>query len=179
LRLETCLGGIAELPLPLLGFPESFNKSYWFVAHCCTTWAVCHMRLSWLASGPRLLPWEGFRAFGQCWAHAARGLLDVATRSTTSWTMPPFHQQWCLQTYRLGSQCLSLIGTGARSQKSPAGEEVKYDNCVQVNFDITFRLITANFYDNLINSSGECCWCDPGGQFLGDALFHQKSCQEK
>jgi len=30
--------------------------------------------------------------------------------------MTPFHQQRCLQTYRLGSQCLSLIGTGAQSK---------------------------------------------------------------
>jgi len=63
----------------------------------------------------------------------------------------------------------------SEAQKSPAGEAAKYDNCVQVNFDINFRLITPNFYDNRSNSSGECCWCDPGGQFLGDALFH-RSC---
>jgi len=63
----------------------------------------------------------------------------------------------------------------SEAQKSPAGEAAKYDNCVQVNFDINFRLITASFYDNRSNSSGECCWCDPGGQFLGDALFH-RSC---
>jgi len=63
----------------------------------------------------------------------------------------------------------------SEAQESPAGEAAKYNNCVQVDFDINFRLITPNFYDNRSNSSGECCQCDPGGQFLGDALFH-RSC---
>jgi len=56
---------------------------------------------------------------------------------------------------------------------SPAGEAVKHDNCVQVDFDITFRLITANFYNNRGNSSGECCLRGPGVLFWGDALFHR------
>jgi len=51
------------------------------------------------------------------------------------------------------------------AQKSPAGKVAKYDNCVQVNFEINFRLITANSYDNRGNSSVECCLCDPGVNF--------------
>jgi len=70
-------------------------------------------------------------------------------------------------------QSALAMNTFSEAQESPAGEAVKYDNCVQVDFDITFRLITSNFYDNRSDSSGECCWCDPGGQFLGDALFHR------
>jgi len=53
----------------------------------------------------------------------------------------------------------------SEAQKSPAGEVAKYKNCVQVNFDINLRLLTANFYDNRGNSSVECCLCDPGVNF--------------
>ena len=115
-KLETCLEGTAELPLPLPGFTESFDKLCWFVVHCWYHVSSLPHATIMACNGSSTAAWGGFRTFGQCWAHAARSLPDVATRNTTSWTMPPFHRQWCLQTYKLGSQCLSLIGTDARSK---------------------------------------------------------------
>jgi len=42
-KLETCPEGIAALPDPLPCFPESFDRSCWFIVHYRTKWAVYHI----------------------------------------------------------------------------------------------------------------------------------------
>jgi len=64
----------------------------------------------------------------------------------------------------------------SEAQKSTAGEASKYDNCVHAEFDINFRLLTANFYNNCGNSSGECCLCDQGVKFWEMCTFTGPVC---
>jgi len=64
----------------------------------------------------------------------------------------------------------------SEAQKSPAGEAAGYDNCVQAEFNIKFRLLTAIFYNNRGNSSGECCLCDPGVNFWEMRTFTGPVC---
>jgi len=64
----------------------------------------------------------------------------------------------------------------SEAQKSPAGEAAKYDNCVQAEFDINFKLLTANFCNNCGNSSSKCCLCDPGVNFREMRTFTGHVC---
>jgi len=62
----------------------------------------------------------------------------------------------------------------SEAQKSPVGEVAKYDNCVQADFDINVRLLTANFYNNRGNSVSVVCMTQ--GSIFGSCALSQDLC---